>query len=409
MPVSRRRRGSPTGGVLVTDIDPRHLKFPKSSNLEVRGHNIVTDPLPEASFDLVHSRLVLVHLPERERALERMIAALKPGGWLVDEEFDASVSPDPTVNPEEVLSKTHAAMTRVMASRGVDRSFGRRLFGRLQAHGLKNVTAEGRTFMWQGGSPGASLLRSNYEQLCGAMIEAGYITQQEFDKDVSQLQDPGFVVPSPILWTASGQRPSVWVLAITHASPEQLFLLPTKAGEPRTITNDTIDHFTAAWTPDGKQVVFYGVEPGKGPRLYVQDVENGKPRAISPEGAVASFILVAPDGKLAVGTGPDGNRWLFPISGGEPHPIPGLQLNERISGFSADAKAVFSYNIVGLPCTITRIDLATGKRSVWKVLMPADPAGVDSIGGGAITPDTKSYVYSYPRTLSDLYVVEGLK
>jgi hypothetical protein len=132
---------------------------------------------------------------------------LKPGGWLVDEEFDASVSPDPAVNPEEVLSKTHASMTRVMASRGVDRNFGRRLFGRLQAHGLKNVTAEGRTFMWQGGSPGASLLRSNYEQLRGAMIEAGYITQQEFDKDVSQLQDPTFVIPSPILWTASGQRP----------------------------------------------------------------------------------------------------------------------------------------------------------------------------------------------------------
>lgn len=202
------QRVGPTGGVLVTDIDPRHLKFLNIPNLEVRCHNIVKDPLPEASFDLVHSRLVLVHLPERERALERMIAALKPGGWLVDEEFDSSVSPDPAVNPKEVLSKTHAAMTQVMASRGVDRNFGRRLLGRLQEHGLKNVTAEGRAFMWQGGSPGASLLRSNYEQLRGAMIEAGYLTQQEFDKDVSQLQDPTFVIPSPILWTASGQRPS---------------------------------------------------------------------------------------------------------------------------------------------------------------------------------------------------------
>ncbi|MGH9746509.1 MAG: protein kinase domain-containing protein [Candidatus Acidiferrales bacterium] len=200
-----------------------------------------------------------------------------------------------------------------------------------------------------------------------------------------------------------------WVLAITHANPEQLFLLPTKAGEPRTISNDTIDHFTAAWTPDGKQVVFYGVEPGKGPRLYVQDLEGGKPRAISPEGAVASFILVTPDGKLAVGTGADGNRWFFPISGGDPQPIPGIQPNERIAGFSADGKAVFSYNIAGLPCAITKIDLATGKRTVWKQLVPADAAGVDSIGGIAITPDEKSYVYSYARTLSDLYVVEGLK
>jgi SAM-dependent methyltransferase len=203
-----KRVGS-TGRVLVTDIDPRHLQSLKFPNVEVRCHNIVTDPLPGASFDLVHSRLVLLHLPEREKALERMIAAVKPGGWLVDEEFDSSMSPDPSVNPEEVLSKTHIAMMRVMESRGVDRGFGRRLFGRLRAHGLEHVNAEGRTFMWQGGSPGADLLRSNYEQLRGAMIAAGYVTQQDFEKDVAQLQDPSFVAPSPILWTAYGQRPSV--------------------------------------------------------------------------------------------------------------------------------------------------------------------------------------------------------
>jgi SAM-dependent methyltransferase len=201
-------RVGPAGRILVTDIDPRHLKSLKFPNLEVRCHNVATDPLPEASFDLVHSRLVLVHVLERERALERMIASLKPGGWLVDEEFDSSLSPDPALNPEEVLSKTHMAMTRVMASRGVDRDFGRRLFGRLRALGLKHVRAEGRAFMWQGGSPGASLLRSNYEQLRSAMIDAGYVTEQEFENDVSQLQNPSFVVPSPILWTASGQRPS---------------------------------------------------------------------------------------------------------------------------------------------------------------------------------------------------------
>ena len=200
-----------------------------------------------------------------------------------------------------------------------------------------------------------------------------------------------------------------WVLAITHTIPEQLILLPTKAGEPRTITSDAIDHFTAAWTPDGKQVVFYGAEEGKGPRLYVQDVENGKPRAISPEGAVASFILVTPDGKLAVGTGPDGTRWFYPMGEGEPRPIPGVQPGERIAGFTGDGKSVYAYNIAGLPCVLTKIDLATGKRAVWKQLTPADAAGVDSIGGLAITPDEKSYVFSHARTLSDLYVVEGLK
>jgi eukaryotic-like serine/threonine-protein kinase len=200
-----------------------------------------------------------------------------------------------------------------------------------------------------------------------------------------------------------------WVLAITHETPEQLFLLPTKAGERRVITNDAIDHFTAEWVPDGKQVVFTGSEPGHGPRLYAQDLEGGKPRAISPEGAAASFFKVSPDGKFVAAIGPDGNRWLYPVDGGEPHPIPGIQTIERIAGFAADGKSVFAYNIAGLPCTITRIDLATGKRTVWKQIVPADAAGVDAVGGLRITPDAKSYVFSFPRVLSDLYVVEGLK
>jgi hypothetical protein len=97
------------------------------------------------------------------------------------------------------------------------------------------------------------------------------------------------------------------------------------------------------------------------------------------------------------------------VKGGEPQPIPGVQTNERIARFTADGKSVFVYNFAGLPCMITRIDLATGKRTVWKQIVPADAARVDAIGGINITPDAKSYVYSYPRTLSDLYVVEGLK
>jgi SAM-dependent methyltransferase len=197
------------GRVLVTDIDPRFLESLQIPNLEVRRHDIVVDPLPEGTFDLVHSRLVLLHLPEREKALARMIAALKPGGWLVDEEFDAtSMLPNSDANPGEVLLKTHIAMRQVMKDRGVDDGyFARRLFGRLRAHGLVDVAAEASMFMWQSGSPGVSLLRANYEQLHSSMIDAGYITEEEFDQDIARLDDPSFIMPSPIMWTAWGRRP----------------------------------------------------------------------------------------------------------------------------------------------------------------------------------------------------------
>jgi hypothetical protein len=188
-----------------------------------------------------------------------------------------------------------------------------------------------------------------------------------------------------------------------------MFLLPTKAGEPHAITNDSIDHIAAGWSPDGKQVIFAGSEPGKGVRLYIQDLEGAKPKPIGPEGGGTPNIQVSPDGKFVMGVDSDGKRLFFPVDGGEPHPVPGIQPGEGLDGFTADGKSIFVHNFAGLPCVITRIDLATGKRTPWRQIVPADAAGVDAIGGIAITPDTKSYVYSYGRTLSDLYVVEGLK
>ncbi|MEP7088448.1 MAG: methyltransferase domain-containing protein [Gemmatimonadota bacterium] len=200
------QRVGPAGHVLVTDIDPQHLRLADVREVEVRIHDITVDPLPAASFDLVHARLVLVHVRDRERALANMIAALKPGGWLIDEEFDNSVFPDPARNPGETLLETHKALARTLDEQGVDRGFGRRLFGRLRAHGLDHVAAEGRTFMWPAGSPGPAMMRANYLQLRSQMIAAEYITHAEFDRDIASLDDPDFFMPSPVLWAAWGQR-----------------------------------------------------------------------------------------------------------------------------------------------------------------------------------------------------------
>jgi SAM-dependent methyltransferase len=200
-------RVGPTGHVLVIDIDPRFLESLKHPNIEVLRHNIATDPLPDADFDLVHARLVLLHVPEREQALKRMISALKPGGWLVNEEYDsASMPPDPAVSRGEVLLKTHVAMMRLFEDGGVNRRYGRLLFGQLREHGLTNVAAEARVVMFQRGSPGASMLRANYEQLRAAMIDGNYITPRQFDEDLAQLDDPAFIMPSGILWSACGRR-----------------------------------------------------------------------------------------------------------------------------------------------------------------------------------------------------------
>jgi Tol biopolymer transport system component len=200
-----------------------------------------------------------------------------------------------------------------------------------------------------------------------------------------------------------------WALCITHTSPEQIYLLPAKAGASRAVTNDGIDHVGATWHPDGKRIVFSGTEPGHAMRIYVQDLEGGKPKPISPEGGGNIGVFVSPDGKFASGFGPDGKRWFFPIDEGEARPIPGLQRQDQLDGWSEDGRSIFVHNRAGLPCIVSRVDLATGKRTTWKQIAPADAAGVDSAGNIYLTPDAKSFVYSYVRTLSDLYVVEGLK
>ena len=127
----------------------------------------------------------------------------------MDEDLDSvSALPNPTIYPGEILLKTQLAMMRLMDDRGVERRFGRTLFGRLRALGLIAVGVEARMSTWHSGSPGAALMRLNFEQLREAMISGGYITEEEIARDIAQLEDSRFMAPSPIMRAAWGQRAS---------------------------------------------------------------------------------------------------------------------------------------------------------------------------------------------------------
>jgi SAM-dependent methyltransferase len=195
--------------VLVTDLNPRFLNASKTSNLEICRHNIVTDPLPDAAFDLIHARLVLSILPEPEKVLARLVAALKPGGWFIEEEFDSqSLACDPLLMPVEIHLKTQTAFFRLLDERGIERRWGRLVYGRMRALGLVDVRAEARLSMCHGGSAGTSLKRANFEQLQDALITSGYVTEEELEEDIARLDDPEFVTPSSIMWTTWGRRPA---------------------------------------------------------------------------------------------------------------------------------------------------------------------------------------------------------
>ncbi len=202
-----------------------------------------------------------------------------------------------------------------------------------------------------------------------------------------------------------------WALAVSNPfSDPQLTLMPLGAGQTRALPRDTIQFQPwASWLPDGKRVLVAGIEPGHASRLYVRDLE-GKSRPVSKDIRVSfAGIAVSPDGKLVTAPIPDGNAEIFSIEGGPSRPVRGLEPGELPVQWSDDGRALYVLKPEGLPAKLFRLDLETGQRSLWKEIAPSDPAGVFGIEPIRLTRDGKSYVYSYRRLLTDLYLVGGLK
>ena len=245
---------------------------------------------------------------------------------------------------------------------------------------------------------GKTLLISEQGQGAGSPMYAAYLRKTDGSQAV-RLGDGLVCALSP-----DGK----WALtARLQPLPAQLVLLPTGAGEPKTVTNDAINHRIAAWFPDGKRILFGGNEPGKGPRSYVQDLEGGKPRAITPELKRPLWIRrpVSPDGRLLVVVdGPSVS--LYPVEGGDPRPVPGLQEGERPIRWSDDGRSLYVRRTGETPIRVFQVDISTGHRQLSKeIAVPAVAASSNFL----LTADAKSYVYSYNVQSSDLYLVEGLR
>jgi eukaryotic-like serine/threonine-protein kinase len=190
----------------------------------------------------------------------------------------------------------------------------------------------------------------------------------------------------------------------------QLVLLPTGPGESKMLAQSNVVTQAAAFFPDGRRIVLTGNEPGRGVRLYVQDLPDGKPRAISPEGVSTSRTVspVSPDGKLIVAQGPDAKLALYPAEPGEPRPVPGANPEDRPMRWTADGRSLYVFRPSAPPGKIELLDIATGRRTPWREFRPPDPAGILQVGPVVVAPDGISYVYSYRRLLDELYVVTGL-
>ena len=198
----------PGGGVLATDLDTTVLQARSRPNLDVRVHDVLADDLVPASFDLVHMRLLLAWLPERPAVLERVLRALKPGGWLVVEELDfASVATAqaPDARSCATFERVMAAHLAVLRERsGFDSGYGRRLPADLRDAGVDDVRCEGRVSLWGDGNAGMRVWRLTFMQLRAAMVSAG-TPAHDIDRAIELCDAPGMSCLSPLVMAGWGR------------------------------------------------------------------------------------------------------------------------------------------------------------------------------------------------------------
>ncbi|MCQ4041180.1 methyltransferase domain-containing protein [Streptantibioticus rubrisoli] len=209
VPTALAERVGTTGLVLATDIDTCWLTG-LAAPVEVRRHDVVREEPPGGGFDLVHARLVLVHLPTRAEVLRRLAAAVRPGGWLVVEDADPALQPLACLHErgpvEELANRIRRGFRTLLAQRGVDLSFGRTLPALLRGAGLRDVRAEG---YFPVTSPDcreleAATVRQLREQLVGNRLA----TESEIDQHLANLDSEELDVTTAPLITCWGRRPA---------------------------------------------------------------------------------------------------------------------------------------------------------------------------------------------------------
>ncbi|GAB3734671.1 methyltransferase domain-containing protein [Amycolatopsis oliviviridis] len=198
---------APTGSVLATDIKPDHVA--PAPGLTVVRHDVVRDPLPPRAFDLIHARLVLQHLPDREAVLGKLAGALKPGGWLQIDEFDISYGPvllAPGERAVHLYEKFLAAKRKTFEAAGGDGTWGRQVAASMAAAGLVDVDPVPMIFPWRAGAPGVRLLIHHTRHLRDRLVAAG-MTDGELAEVREVMADPGFRATSCVVYSVHGRRP----------------------------------------------------------------------------------------------------------------------------------------------------------------------------------------------------------
>ena len=204
-------RVGPSGQVVATDIDVRFLEHLTADNIQVRSHDIQNDDLESAAFDLAHCRSLLVHMHTPELVLRQMLAALRPGGWMLAEEpyFEVIAAVDDAHPLAKAFNTTIPVLFRFLSEAGIMHSvFGRSLPTLMEQVGLVEVQNEGVTGIARGGDPESSNWLSVWERLGSYLVDQNVVDQTDLVDTKRALADPTFRYVNGVVFAAWGQRPN---------------------------------------------------------------------------------------------------------------------------------------------------------------------------------------------------------
>lgn len=206
-------RVGPGGRVVAADLDPRFLRELSGKNLEFRELDILEGPLEPNTFDLVHARALLMSVPDPRRALERMAAAVKPGGYLCIEDVDwSTLSAVDPAHPfaSEFHRLSHAGFAAFRAAGGSDGYFGRRVQGLVEGLGFEQTGGDGVVQIGKGGDHPAGRLQQLALELpvTRLLVTRGVMTEAEFEQLYTVYKDPAFAFVGFVLFGAWARKPS---------------------------------------------------------------------------------------------------------------------------------------------------------------------------------------------------------
>ncbi|MGC1450889.1 MAG: winged helix-turn-helix domain-containing protein, partial [Candidatus Sulfotelmatobacter sp.] len=396
----------PLGNVLYQTTGGAWLSHPR---VAPRGNQIAFLEHPLAAGDDDAGWLAVIDLAGRRKTLSRQFGSIAGLAWSPDSEaiwFSGSeVGSYPralfkvTTTGQQLLVRQESSNTvlhdvsgdgHLLLTRDTIRG---EVFGRIFPENAERELGWGDNSFATDLSPDGAMVALSVQ---GEASDRGYdVYVRKTDGSSAVRLGEGI----PIQFSPDGK----WVLTsypsgLRPASAPQLVLLPTGAGQAVTLTHDSIEHGFATLLPDGKRFLFDGIEPGHGPRSWVQDGSDGKPQPITPEGTMGQSV--SPDGKLVVAVDLKQKFWIYPVDGGQPRPLSGIEPGEVPIRWSADGKYLFVATVGVIPVRIYRTEVSSGQRQFVSKVAPSDLAGLWGLLTVHITPDRKSYVYSDYRILS---------